>query len=315
MRRITKYRIQEQLNNINPKEGNPLSKKEIVLFKYLNNNKKEAGTKPGLISLIRGMLQIMGIPDEQSAFYYEIYTQNYRPKGDYENLTYETFKNVKDFKQKKITNSNSRDFVIGKIPFKGSNLEGYWDVNNQNQWYYVVKSYGWYPIFLYIDNKWFEVSQRYSSSTGKQMSKARPHRYSSEVEDRIYSVTKNEMSDLIHGQELTTIEKDRVNNFIKDFKIIYPNTKKTITIGYWDDRKRVSFNIDNVSKSNDKIKFTISVLKAGPVVDRKMIISPEGYQTDRNFVDIVENGIKHRIISDNPDYLSQDNTIFEFIHK
>lgn len=315
MRRITKYRLQEALDNLDSKEGNPLSKKEIVLFKYLNNNKKEAGTKDGLMSLIKGMLQLMGLPEEQARFYYEIYTQNYRPEGDYENLTYETFKNVKDFKQKRVSNSSSRDFVIAKIPFKGSNLEGYWNVNNKNQWYYVVKSYGWYPIFLYINNKWFEVIQRYSISTGRQMSHSRPRRYSEEIKTEIYSVTRNEMEKLIRGEELDTLQKERVDEFIKNFKSIYPETKKNVTIGHWGEKKRVTFNIDRVSKSNGKVKLVISILKAGPVVDRKTVINPEGYQSDPNFVRDLENELSNRLISDNQNFLSKDNTIFEFIHK
>ena len=27
-----------------------------------------------------------------------------------------------------------------------------WDVNGKNEWYYVVVSYGWYPLFLFINN-------------------------------------------------------------------------------------------------------------------------------------------------------------------
>ena len=290
----------------------PLSKVEIIMFKYLNNNKKELGTKDEFLTFIKKFLPLVGINPNMARFYYEIYTQNYRPEGDYENLTYDNFKNVKDLKSKKIPNTQSSEYVSSKIPFKGSNLEGFWDVNRKNQWYYLVKSYGWYPIYLFIDDKWFEISNRYSSTTRKQMSYSNPYRYSHDVNDKIYSVSKNEMEKLINGEDLEDINKSRVDYFVTNKKMFYSTPNKVMTVGNWDNRKRVTFKIERISKYRDKVKFVITILNASRVVGRRLVNNPEEFETDLNFIEEIKKDIQNRIINDNSEYLSHNNTIFEF---
>lgn len=309
MKQTLKTIIREMVTNL--ENENRLSREEVFMFKQLNRRKSDFKTPKELMDFIGTLISLLGLDDKKLKFYYEIYTQNYRPEGDYENITYQ---NVKNLKPKRVSNINSSEYVSSKLPFIGSNLEGYWDVNNKNQWYYVVKSYGWYPIFLFINNKWYEVSDRYSSSTGKQISRSRPYRYSLEVDDKIYSATKDEMDKLIRGIDLSEIEKDRVKNFVDKFKTDYGKTGKTITVGYGNDKKRVTFNIDRVSKLRDKVKVLVSILKAGPLVNNKMVINPEGYMSDLEFVDDIEMGIKNRVILDNSDYLTPENTVFEFKH-
>ena len=309
MKRTLKSIIHEMTTNL--ENENRLSREEIFMFKQLNRRRSDFKTQKELMNFIDTLIFALGLDEKNTRFYYEIYIQNYRPEGDYENLTYQ---NVKNLKPKRVSNINSSEYVSSKLPFIGSNLKGYWGFNNKNQSYYVVKSYGWYPIFLFINNKWYEVSDRYSSSTGKQISHSRPYRYSSEVDDRIYSVTRDEMDKLIRGIDLSEIEKDRVKNFVEKFKTDYGKTGKTITIGYGNDRKRVTFNIDRVSKLRDKVKVLVSILKAGPVVNNKMVVNPEGYMSDLEFVDDIEMEIKNRVIRDNSDYLTPENTVFEFKH-
>jgi hypothetical protein len=291
---------------------NPLSKVEIIMFKYLNDNKKKLGTRDELLSFIEKFLPLVSIPKNMARFYYEIYTQNYRPDGDYENLTNDTFVNIRDFKAKKIPNIKSSEYVSSKIPFKGSNLEGYWSVNGKNQWYYVVESYGWYPVYLFINDKWFEISDRYSSTTSKQMSQSYPFRYSRDINDKIYSVDKGEMERLMRGIDLETIETDRVEYFVNNYKRFYSTQTKVMTVGNWNNRKRVTIKIDRISKFRGKVKFVITILNANRVVDRRNVINPEGFETDVNFVEEIKNDIEKRIIMDNDKYLSKDNTIFEF---
>lgn len=76
-------------------------------------------------------------------------------------------------KHSRTTNNKSREFVENVRPFKASNLEGREEGN-----YYVVYSYGWYPIFAYSieSDKWFECEEGYSVSTKKQMCQCRPFR-------------------------------------------------------------------------------------------------------------------------------------------
>jgi len=69
----------------------------------------------------------------------------------------------------KISNREARSYVQNRTPFRANNLSGenYGDI-------YVVKSYGYYPIFVYKDGVWYENSNKYSSSTAKQMGQSRP---------------------------------------------------------------------------------------------------------------------------------------------
>lgn len=69
----------------------------------------------------------------------------------------------------RTSNKESRELVRDREEFKANNLSGekVGDV-------YVVKSYGYYPIFVYKDGKWYENQDKYSKSTAKQMGQARP---------------------------------------------------------------------------------------------------------------------------------------------
>jgi hypothetical protein len=66
-------------------------------------------------------------------------------------------------------NINCRKLVNELVPFKASNLEG-----KEFNGMYVIISYGWYPIFIYKNNVWYENIDGYSRSTKKQISQARP---------------------------------------------------------------------------------------------------------------------------------------------
>lgn len=67
------------------------------------------------------------------------------------------------------SNKDSRALVQSRTPFNANNLSGelYGDT-------YVVKSYGYYPVFVYKNGTWYENSNKYSKSTAKQMGQARP---------------------------------------------------------------------------------------------------------------------------------------------
>lgn len=301
-------------------DDNPLSKSEIHLFKHLNQHKKNFNTKLKLLNFIRSILPLIGKKEDEAKLYYEIYVSNYRPNGDYEKLTKESFKDYKFFKQRKTPNHSAYEYTNAKIPFKGSNLEGLWEINNNNEFVYVVLSYGWYPIFLFTDNKWFEVSNTYSSSTSKHIRQSYPGRYSSDLNSQIYSVTKNEMEDLRYGyRKYEQILKDRINNFLEER---VPNVTglinkdKYISFGWRDEKRKVNYRIKNIFKSNDKIKIEVVINKAGKVEGvNRLVIDPKGYEVPSQFSNEIENGVKHKIINDNADFLSLDNTIFEFDHR
>lgn len=71
----------------------------------------------------------------------------------------------------RTTNAKARQFVQSLQEFRANNLSAKKEGN-----YYVVYSYGWYPLFAYHveSTKWFENSERYSVSTSKQRTQCHP---------------------------------------------------------------------------------------------------------------------------------------------
>lgn len=312
MYKLIRKIIREQTEG---KGDNPFSEAEIRFFKYLNKNKEKYPTQPKLKAFIKNMMPFIGRPESDDKFYYEVYTANYRPEGDYENINKSTFKDFRSFKQRRTPNNTAYEYSAAKIPFKGSNLEGYWDVNNNNEWYYVVESYGWYPIYLFINNIWYRVSDKYSSSTAKHLSGSNPVRYNSGLKSDVYSVTQSEINDLKNGESLDEIRRKRVTNFSSKFAKSLIGTKRTISIGWRENRKKVNFTISNIKEEDGKIKIYVTINKAGRVEGTNiMVVDPEGYDVPSPFSEDIENGIKERVIRDNSDYLNGDNTEFIFIH-
>jgi hypothetical protein len=290
----------------------PLNKKEILLFKYLNKNKHEAKDKSGLIRLIKEALRYFGIPDSEATFYYETYTANFRPEGDYENLTKENFKDFKLFKQRKVANNSAYEYASGRIPFKGSNVEGRWDVNRNGDWYYVIISWGWYPVFLFINNKWYRTLDTYSPSTRKQMSQVNPIKYDSNLRSDVTSVTNDEIKGLMNGDyDLPRVKTNRISNFIRN-KDSVTNQSKLISGGYGDNGHRVNFMIKDVEEVDDKIKIFVKILKAGKMVDRKMI-PDSNFRDNPELLDSIMKTIKGDILRTYPKYLTDNNIEIELV--
>ena len=290
----------------------PLTKKEIMLFKYIDKNKKETKTKDDLIKFLKSILPVLGLPANQANFYYEVYTANFRPEGDYENLTKETFKDYRLFKQRKVTNNTAYEYATAKMPFKGSNLEGQWEVNNNNDWYYVIKSYGWYPIFLFINNQWYRTLDTYSSSTRKQMGQVNPVKFDSNLNADVMSLNKGEMERLMDGRyDIERVKTDRVSNFVK-VKDGVTNQSKLISGGWGDNAHRVNFIVKDVEDVEGKIKIFVKILKAGKMVDRKMIPDSNFKDNTELFDDIMKT-IKYDILRTYPNYLTNDNTEIELV--
>lgn len=294
-------------------EAPVLNKKEILLFKYINDNKQNAGTKNEMVKFIQEMLRYFGIPINEATMYYEIYTANFRPDGDYENLTKENFKDYRQFKQRKVTNNTAYEYATAKMPFKGSNIEGQWNVNNNNDWYYEIKSYGYYPVFLFINDQWYRTLDTYSSSTRKQMSQVNPVKYDSNLKSDVVSVTKGEMERLIDGRyNLERVNTDRVSNFVSG-KDKVTNQSKLISGGWGDNAHRVNFMIKDVEEVDGKIKLSIQVLKAGKMIDRKMI-PDSNFRDNPELLDGIMKTIKQDILRTYPSYLTDSNTEIELLN-
>ena len=290
----------------------PLTKKEIMLFKYIDKNKKETKTKPEFLKFLKSILPVIGMSPNETNFYYEVYTANFRPEGDYENLTKENFKDYRQFKQRKVTNNTAYEYASARMPFKGSNIEGQWGVNNNNDWYYVITSYGWYPVFLFINDQWYRTLETYSSSTRKQMSQVNPVKFDSNLNANVMSVTKGEMERLMDGRyNVERVNTDRVSNFVK-IKDKVTNQSKLISGGWGDNAHRVNFMVKDVEDVEGKIKIFVKILKAGKMVDRKMIPDSNFKDNTELFDDIMKT-IKYDILRTYPNYLTNDNTEIELV--
>ena len=253
------------------------------------------------------------MPLYEATMYYETYTANFRPNGDYENLTKDNFKDYRQFKQRKVTNNTAYEYATAKMPFKGSNVEGQWDVNNKNEWYYVITSYEWYPIFLFINNQWYRTLETYSNSTSKQMNHVNPVRYDSGLQEDVKVVTKYEMERIMDGSyNFDDVKTRRVIDFVRGKDNVI-GTKKLISGGYGDTAHRVSFTITDIDEVNDKIKIFVKVNKAGKMDGRKMV-ADTNYQNNPQLVSDIENTIKQDILRTHPKYLMDGNTEIEIIH-
>ena len=70
----------------------------------------------------------------------------------------------------RVSNSDARASVQGKLSFKGNNTFGEWigDV-------YAVFSYGHHwPLFAFVDGIWFENQEKYSPTTSKHRGQLHP---------------------------------------------------------------------------------------------------------------------------------------------
>lgn len=88
---------------------------------------------------------------------------------------------------KRTSNSDCRNFVEEKVAFKANNIFSEWRDGK-----YVVYSYGkHFPMYIYKTGKWYENSDKYSRSTSKQQTQARPFNF-----DLIHKTTR-EMQEII----------------------------------------------------------------------------------------------------------------------
>ena len=187
------------------------------LFKLLNEEKKKHKTRAALIEVIKNFSKYVDIPEEYSLYLLELYLLNYNKDGDYSNLSKGNFIDPRTMKGKTTPNTRANLYTIAQMPFKGSNLEGYWAKDWNGKPYYKVASYRWYPIYIYKDNKWYEVTKRYSSSTSKQMSNANPVEWSDYLISTVYTLTQDEMKMLEQGKSHDEIMKSKLEK-LKSFE-------------------------------------------------------------------------------------------------
>jgi hypothetical protein len=252
------------------------SDKVIVrLFKLFNEYKKTAKTKKELLNIIMEYLPLFGISKVYTIYMLELYLLNFREDGDYSGLNKNNFIDPRNKSGKKTANYQAGDYTKAQLPFQGSNLEGRWTKDRNGVKYYVVKSYGWYPVYIYKEGKWYENFDRYSSSTGKQMNKARPYTYNNEIDTKVYLMSKYEMGLLESGFSHEDVMKKKKESF-RDVK---PSPKISTTKSSYGEvpNTSIKFKISSVEETDDVNIVNVDIYDVLKTRAGVQIDTPENY--------------------------------------
>ena len=235
----------------------------VKLFKVLDEEKQKKKKRAEILQVIETLSPYMGIPPEYSLYLLESYVLNYRKDGDYSGLTKENFVDPRKMKGKTITNPKAYLYATAQMPFKGSNLEGYWSKDSKGTPYYKVVSYGWYPVYIFKDDKWYEVTGRYSSSTGRQMNNANPVEWDDNLEEDVFLLSQEEMKMLERGSSHEEVMQHKLEMLKKQEPELIKR-KKTAKSYRWygeDDiaNANIKYKIKSVEIEGDKAIVTIDI--------------------------------------------------------
>ena len=272
---------ENQLKTILEQSKEPAMPVIIKLFKLLNEEKKKNKTRASLLQAIEKLAPYINVPKEYALYLLELYLLNYRKDGNYSGLTKENFVDPRKMKGKTTSNPNAKLYTVAQLPFKGSNLEGYWDEDYNGKPYYKVVSYRWYPVYIFKDDKWYEVTERYSSSTSKQIRNANPVKWDDYLDSVVYTLTKDEMKMLEHGKSHDEVMKTKLEK-LKSVEPEISKRKKTEKIynsyGFENPANaNIKFKVKSVDIEGDKAIVTIDVYDVLKREGNKSIPTPQNY--------------------------------------
>jgi len=235
----------------------------LRLFEVLDEEKKKKKKRAEILQVIEGMTPYMNIPAEYSLYLLEAYLLNYRKDGDYSGLTKENFVDPRKMKGKTTSNPKAYLYAVAQMPFKGSNLEGYWSKDGKGKPYYKVVSYGWYPVYLFKDDKWYEVTGRYSSSTSRQMRNANPVEWDENLEEDVFLVSQEEMRMLERGSTHEDVMQHKLE-MLKKQEPELTKRKKTAKSYRWHGEfdlanANIKYKIKSIDIEGDKAIVTIDI--------------------------------------------------------
>lgn len=246
---------------------------EIKIFNLLNREKENLKTKEEITQYLKKVLGYLGYDKGDAMYYYYLYSLNYRPEGRYEEIKKGEEKSLSDIKAGKIANYTMSSFARGKIPFKGNNVEGFWETDPKGVKQFVITSYGWYPIYIFKDRIWYQVSESYSKSTSKQMSQTQIWG------DNRYVLDPQQMNQLRNGVDINEIQNSIFDGFYDFLKSSYEGRNYIFITGsnplrqygYPTDRVRFKFRLNSIEK-NDKIILNLDILEVAFLdIDGKIV--------------------------------------------
>lgn len=300
-----------------------LPKLAIKIFKYVDELRAKNPNyklKKQIEELISRTLEIMGMDAGLSRYYSELYFANKSKNKKYEDLGPEDIVDPRTLPGKTTTNPNAFKYTKSMLPFRGHNLSGHWETDNKGVDIYVVLSYRWYPIFLNKEGRWYEVVDKYSSSTSKQIYNSDPTqlktRWDKDINVPVYLVTPKEMETLRRGathQEIIEGKAKRLLGSREELQNKRAQFSKTWGSNQWPQ-------IDDEVEVPTKIKFKIKdvVEKDGKVIiqvdiqDVKRRAGNIGVDTPQNYLkgeltgitkEKVEKAVKKDLIRNYKEYL------------
>jgi hypothetical protein len=283
----------------------------VKLFKMLNEEKKKNKTRASLIQVIENYAPYMNIPSEYALYLLELYVLNYRKDGDYSELTKGNFIDPRKQQGKTTSNPKAKLYTIAQLPFKGSNLIGRWSKDYKGTPFYEVVSYNWYPVYIFKDDKWYEVTKRYSSSTSRQMENANPVKWNNELEEAVYLLTEKEMDMLKRGMSHEQIMKHKVEA-LKKFEPELTKRKKTAKSYRWygdaeTANANIKFKIKSIEDEGDKAIVEVDILDVILRGDRGEEPTPQNYlkgEIQGMNKEIAEEKVKVKIMGLLRDYMA-----------
>lgn len=248
------------------------------LFNFLAKEKKSSKNRKEILDKIKEISPFLNIPEGYEIYILELYLLNFRKDGDYSSLTKDNFVDPRKSSPKRTTNVVADLYSRAMMPFQGSNLRGYWDKDNKGKEYYVVESYGWYPIYIFKDDKWYEVIERYSSSTGRQKVNVNPVSWSDDLLDSVYLLTKEEMEMLRRGVSHEQLMKNKAQNLKKSEDELISKRKSLVrNWGYNRPKISISYKITSIDTSSDKPIINVDIYDVSKREGLTAIKTPENY--------------------------------------
>jgi predicted heme/steroid binding protein len=235
---------------------NAFSKSEVYLFKFLNQQKGKLRTKDEYIDVTKKLLKMLGLRNEDALYYYTLYTLNYREDGKYEETTKDQLKDFYDVKEKRTPNYKMSTFAKIRIPFEGSNVKGFWEKDPKGVKQFVITSYEWYPIYIFKNGVWYQVSNSYSPSTGTQMRQTRILGNQ--------DLTPQMMNQLRNGVDIEEIKKKQREEFLKELNQKfasknYSHLKLWILIDGQYKPMKVKFSINYFDEQDGKVLIDLDI--------------------------------------------------------
>ena len=236
----------------------------VKLFKVLDEEKKKKKKRAEILEVIENLAPYMNIPPDYALYLLELFLLNYRKDGDYSGLTKGNFIDPRKQQGKTTSNTKANLYTVAQMPFKGGNLIGQWSKDYNGKPYYEVVSYNWYPVYIFKDEKWYEVTGRYSSSTSKQMNNANPVEWSGELQEVVYLLSQEEMKMLKQGATHEEVMKHKLKK-LKELEPELIKRKKTAKAFSWmgdaeTANANIKFKIKSIEEEGDKAIVTVDIL-------------------------------------------------------